>query len=88
MTKEVKTAELKLGDVVRVHGDAYGTAHVTRITQDVVEFSRPYGSCADFSMSAGEEGASQVIFYTGLEVFTVFRLSDHVWKVYHGNNLK
>jgi hypothetical protein len=77
---------LRLGDHINCFADqpgaAFGWAVVTRCTQDVVEYTRPYVHISPFEYSSGiAEGGSAVIAYTGLEVSKVERRSDRVFSV-------
>ncbi len=64
--KQVDVHGLALGDTVKQFEGAFGTAVVTKITDEAVTLFRPYGVTADFAYSAGS--GAQVIPYTGFEM--------------------
>lgn len=64
----VKTADLKLGDDIKVMEGPYGWARVVEIEADGgVKVERPYASTSDFCYGS----PSKLIFYTGIERFTL-----------------
>lgn len=64
---KVKVSDLKLGDVVQLFNDAYGTATVYRKDpQGNAQVWRPYVKTEDFAYSGG------VIPYIGLEDFSLW----------------
>lgn len=79
----IPARDLQLGDVVDAlpHDTPWSTATVTKITDDSVQFHRPYGHTEDWSYTGG------VIFYTGLEVYTVPR-NDKTYYVYTRKEVK
>lgn len=60
----IPATELRIGDVVKVFDDEWGTAIVKNIAAGLVHFFRPYGHADNFIYSGG------VICYTGVEEFT------------------
>ena len=58
---QVSRDELRLADTVKLFEGPWGFGIVTRITEDTITVTRPYGSTADFSTSGS------VIFLTGQE---------------------
>lgn len=70
----LRAKELRLGDVVRLSPLPFPDACVVKVTDDMVTFQRPYGVTSDFSYG-GDGKESRVIFYTGIETFSVFRLT-------------
>lgn len=71
----VAVKDLQLGDVIDLEfaDSHFPTAMVFYIDQDVVKMRRPYMAHADFSMSGGKPGASQVIVYMGHEDVTYLK---------------
>lgn len=64
----IKVNELCLGDVVdTMEGNPYSCATVCQVTENEVEFFRPYTHHADFSYTGG------VICYVGINQFKVPR---------------
>src|SRR6266704_5565118 len=58
---QLRMSDLRLGDTVNCFDGSFGTGIVKQITENSVIVFRPYGTCADFSMSSG------VICYTEIE---------------------
>ena len=83
MTNKTVTAkELRLGDVVQLFDGPYGTAHVRNITDTLVTFYRPYGTCTDFSCTAG------VICYVGIEEYSELLESSKTFTLWHHNRVR
>lgn len=77
MIKVVVASDLKLGDVVRLSKSAFCDAVVSKVSDDVVTFYRPYARSEDFSVG----DPPQVICLTGVEHFSVERAGRHLYKV-------
>lgn len=81
---QVKTSELQLGDTVSSHGmDAWSTAIVVQIKDDLVHLWRPYGTTTDFSYTGG------VIPYVGIETYVVEQSDERsTWTLYNRQELR
>jgi len=65
---KVKAKDLKLADIVRTHADTnYGTATVSRVTDEEVFLVRPFIHTGDFEHTGG------VLWYIGIEEYHIQR---------------
>jgi len=68
---QLRMSDLRLGDTVNCFDGSFGTGIVKQITENSVIVFRPYGTCADFSMSSG------VICYTEIEEIPYLKSSAY-----------
>lgn len=80
--KEVLVSELELGDVVELSVSPYGTATVCNVTENEVEYFRPYTHHEDFTYTGG------IICYVGIEKFKEYRHSDKTIKLLEKCSIK
>lgn len=74
--------DLRLGDVVQLFDQDYGTAMVTKVTPSEVTMFRPYATTADFEYTGG------VIPYMGFEIVNYPRENVNLLKLHRRGNLK